>query len=70
MRVSAGFFVTGLSGKIRIHTLPSRFIKRVNVTRADSICRCVIQPGSNDFKPKSPNATVDPRIALPRIRPR
>ena len=26
MRVSAGFFVIGLSGKIRIHTLPPRLM--------------------------------------------
>ncbi len=58
MRVSAGFFVTGLSGKMRIQTLPSRFIMRVSVTRAASICRWVIQPGSRAFRPKSPKATL------------
>ena len=46
MRVSAGFFVIGLSGKIRIHTLPPRFISRVIATREASICRLVTQPGS------------------------
>src|SRR5207244_3496267 len=46
MRVSAGFLVTGLSGKIRIHTLPPRFISRVMATREASICRLVAQPGS------------------------
>ena len=37
MRVSAGFFVTGLLGNILIHTFPSRFINRVRATRAASI---------------------------------
>ena len=37
MRVYAGFLVTGLSGKILIHTFPSRFIIRVRLTRAASI---------------------------------
>src|ERR1041385_7246510 len=70
IRVSAGFFVTGLLGKIRIHTFPSRFIKRVSATRAASLCRWVIQAGSRAFNPKSPNATEYPRVALPFIRPR
>ena len=46
IRVSAGFFVTGLSGKIVIHTLPPRRMCRVIATRAASIWRFVIQPGS------------------------
>ena len=29
MRVSSGFFVTGLSGKMRIQTLPPRLMQRV-----------------------------------------
>src|SRR6059058_6411225 len=33
IRVSAGFFVTGLSGKRRIQTLPPRLTKRVMATR-------------------------------------
>src|SRR5579863_9582020 len=70
MRVSAGFFVTGLSGKIRIHTLPPRFTKRVIAIRPASICRSVIHAGSSVFKPKSPNSSDDPRQALPRMRPR
>ena len=37
MRVSAGFFVTGLSGKIVIHTLPPRLMWRVIATRLASI---------------------------------
>src|SRR5215472_15322566 len=70
MRVSAGFFVTGLSGKIRIHTLPPRFTKRVIAIRPASICRSVIQAGSSVFKPKSPNSSDEPRQALPFMRPR
>src|SRR5437016_9567610 len=70
MRVSAGFFVTGLSGKIRIHTLPPRLRLRVSATRAASIWRFVIQPGSSALRPYSPNASVEPRCALPRMLPR
>src|SRR2546430_11072855 len=70
IRVSAGFLVTGLSGKIRIHTLPPRLRLRVSATRAASIWRFVTQPGSRAFSPYSPNDSVDPRCALPRMRPR
>src|SRR5688500_6863720 len=70
IRVSAGFFVTGLSGKIRIQTLPPRLRLRVSATRAASIWRLVLHPGSSAFMPYSPNASVDPRCALPRMRPR
>src|SRR5579859_2644466 len=70
IRVSAGFFVTGLSGNTRIQILPPRFTKRVMATRLASICRSVIHPGSSTFKPKSPNARVDPAHALPHMRPR
>src|SRR5438132_8907244 len=70
IRVSAGFFVTGLSGKIRIQILPPRLRLRESATRAASICRFVTQPGSSAFSPYSPNASVAPRCAVPRIRPR
>src|SRR5688572_10177217 len=70
MRVSAGFLVTGLSGKMRIHILPPRLIERVIATRAASIWRFVIHAGSNACRPNSPNSTVPPRYALPRMRPR
>src|SRR2546421_5734759 len=53
IRVSAGFFVTGLSGKIRIQILPPRLRLRVSATRAASICRLVTQPGSSAFSPYS-----------------
>jgi hypothetical protein len=69
MRVSAGFLVIGLSGKIRIHTLPPRFMARVMAIRAASICRLVIQPGSRHIRPNSPNAMVLPRVAMPVVRP-
>src|SRR3989442_9040709 len=70
IRVSAGFFVTGLSGKMRIQILPPRLRLRVSATRAASIWRFVTQPGSSAFRPYSPNASVAPRWALPFIRPR
>src|SRR5947199_5053267 len=70
IRVSAGFFVTGLSGKIRIHILPPRLRLRVSATRAAPIWRLVTPPGSSAFSPYAPNASVAPRCAVPRIRPR
>src|SRR5215471_5467968 len=70
MRVSAGFLVIGLSGKIRIQILPPRLTARVIATRAASICRAVIQPGSRIWSPTSPKARLEPRVAFPFIRPR
>ena len=70
MRVSAAFFVMGLSGKSRTQIFPPRLTKRVMAIRLASISRAVIQPSSNVFKPKSPNATVQPVVALPLRRPR
>ena len=37
MRTSIGFFDTGTSGKMRIHTRPARFMCRVRARRAASI---------------------------------
>ena len=45
MRVSAGFWVTGLSGKMLIQTLPPRLMWRVIAIRAASIWRAVIHAG-------------------------
>src|SRR2546428_413648 len=70
IRVSAGFFVTGLSGNTRIHTLPPRLRLRVRATRAASIWRLVTQPGSSALSPYSPTDSVEPRCALPRMFPR
>src|SRR5713226_8294166 len=70
MRVSAGFLVNGLSGKMRIQSLPPRLIKRVMATREASICRSVIHAASIAFKPYSPKAKSPPRQALPVRRPR
>src|SRR3989441_2069749 len=70
IRVSAGFLVTGLSGKTRIQILPPRLRLRVSATRAASIWRLVTQPGSSAFSPYSPKARVAPRSALPFMRPR
>src|ERR1700710_2124873 len=70
MRVSAGFFVTGLSGYTLIQTLPPRLILRVIAIRAASIWRFVSQPASSDFRPYSPNwIDVCPRDS-PALRPR
>src|SRR5947209_1600973 len=70
MRTSAGFFVTDLSGKTLIQTLPPRLMWRVIAIRAASICRLVIHTGSSACKPYSPNVSVLPTSALPRMRPR
>src|SRR5262249_40557144 len=70
MRVSAGFAVTGLSGKIRIQILPPRLTWCVIARRAASICREVIQVASSAISPKSPKATELPRWAMPLVRPR
>ena len=51
MRVSAGFSVTGLSGKMLIQTLPPRLMWRVMAIRAASIWRAVIHPGSRAWMP-------------------
>src|SRR4051794_23584259 len=63
MRVSAGFWVTGLSGKMLIQTLPPRLILRVIAIRAASIWRLVTQPRSSAFSPYSPNSTRVPPLA-------
>src|SRR5580765_444985 len=70
IRVSAGFFVIGLSGNTRIHILPPRLMLRVIATRAASIWRLVTHAGSSDRSPNWPKATSPPRYALPRMRPR
>src|SRR4029453_12698192 len=70
IRVSAGFFVTGLSGKMLIHTFPPRRMGRVIATRAASICRFVIHAASSATRPKSPKCTSVPPLARPRRRPR
>src|SRR5215469_3933328 len=69
MRTSSGFLVTGTSGNTRIQILPPRFTKRVMARRAASISRAVRRPRAMAFKPNSPNATVLPFCARPRLRP-
>src|SRR5437870_10765485 len=53
-----------------IQTLPPRLTWRVMATRADSIWRLVIQPGSIAWRPKSPKLTLVPPLDSPRMRPR
>src|SRR2546423_6224108 len=65
MRTSAGLDDTGTSGKIRIHTRPTRFICRVMVRRAASIWRAVMRPGSTALRPKAPKFSVVPPLATP-----
>src|SRR5207237_1635344 len=69
IRVSAGFLVTGLSGKIRIQIWPPRLTWRVIARRAASICLLVIQHASSAWSANSPKATVLPRVAAPARRP-
>src|SRR5687767_13841218 len=70
MRVSAGFLVAGLSGKMRVQILPPRLTERVMARRAASIWRLVIQAGSWVARPYSPKATEWPPLANPDMRPR
>jgi hypothetical protein len=51
IRVSAGFWETGLSGKTLIQTFPPRLILRVIAIRAASIWRLVTQPASSALMP-------------------
>src|SRR5688572_24034986 len=70
IRVSSGLPETGLCGKMRMNSRPSRRRKCDAATRPASICRAVIHPGFWVCRPYSPNATVLPRVALPFILPR
>src|SRR3989338_9199812 len=54
MRVSAGFFVTGLSGNMRMNTLPSVTLREM-ATRAASIWAFVTPPFSIPSTPNSPH---------------
>src|SRR5665811_1973236 len=68
MRVSAGFFVIGRSGKMLIQTLPPRLMWRVIAIRAASIWRLVTYAGVIAWMPYSPNETLVPPVAWP-VRP-
>src|SRR5207237_6818931 len=70
IRVSGGRDVTDLSGKIRIQSLPLRFMLRVNATRAASICVFVIQARSSVCRPNSPKLIRTLRVAVPLRLPR
>ena len=70
MRVSAGFDVTGLSGKMRIHTLPPRFSSCVIARLAASIWRLSIHAAPIACNPNSPKLTSLPLFAFPRRWPR
>src|SRR5438128_2707077 len=70
MRVSKGMAVTDLCGNTRMYSRPSPRVACAAVTRPASIDSALSQPPSSDCKPKSPKATVLPRVALPFSRPR
>src|SRR5262245_30395403 len=70
MRVSGGRAVTDLSGKIRIQSLPLRFMLRVSATRAASNCVFVIQARSSVCNPNSPKSILRLREAVPLRLPR
>src|SRR6202012_3364987 len=65
IRVSAGFLVSGRSGKMLIQTLPPRRMCRVMAIRAASICRLVTYECSRAWMPNSPKLTAVPPLALP-----
>src|SRR6516164_1622216 len=69
MRTSAGFFETGLSGKMRIQIRPPRLMCRVMARRAASICRAVRRPRPTALRPYSPKLTLLPTVATPLLRP-
>src|SRR6476469_1115203 len=69
MRTSAGFFDTGLSGKMRIQMRPPRLMWRVIARRAASICRDVSRPRIVALRPYSPKLTLLPTVATPLFRP-
>src|SRR5678816_4411764 len=69
MRTSAGFFDTGLSGKMRIQIRPPRLIWRVIARRAASIWRAVRRPRTTALRPYSPKLTLLPTVATPLLRP-
>src|SRR5262249_11303951 len=69
IRTSIGFFETGTSGKIRIHTRPWRFISRVIARRAASISRALTRFGSSAFRPNCPKFSEAPAFVLPLMRP-
>src|ERR1043165_8543995 len=70
IRVSGGRDVTDLSGKMRIHSLPLRFMLRVSATRAASNCVFVIHARSSVCKPNSPKSIFRLREAVPLRLPR
>src|SRR5690606_12222886 len=65
MRVSAGFLVSGRSGKMLIQTLPPRLMWRVIAISPASICRLVTYAPSTAWMPYSPNVTLVPPLARP-----
>src|SRR5438128_1399833 len=65
IRVSGGRAVTDLSGKMRIHNLPLRFMLRVSATRAASSGVLVIQARSSVCSPNSPKSILRLREAVP-----
>ena len=64
IRVSAGFFVTGLSGYILIHILPVLFRCLEITILEDSICLAVILELFRDFSPNSPKFNSFPFVAI------
>src|SRR4051794_41841092 len=69
MRVSAGFFVIGLSGEIRIHTLPPPLMCRESAPRAPSIWRLVAPPRSLAPRPHVPEPHGVARPPHPLLPP-
>src|SRR3954447_8843448 len=69
MRVSAGFLEIGLSGKIRMYSLPPRFTWREMAIRAASVWREVTNPHDRACSAYSPNATSVAPFERPVMRP-
>src|SRR6185295_6420396 len=69
MRVSAGFFEIGLSGKMRMYSFPPRLTWREIAMRAASIWREVTKPHDSACSPNSPKESVVAHLEMPRIFP-
>src|SRR6185369_10502217 len=69
MRVSAGFFEIGLSGKMRMYSFPPRLTWREIAMRAASIWREVTNPHDSACSPNSPKESVVAPLEMPRIFP-
>src|SRR4051794_35494215 len=70
IRVSSGFFVTGLSGKMRIQIFPPRLMWRGMAERSPPIPRALPPPPPRARRPQAPHQNFFPPLVRPRPPPR